>query len=370
MHSATHRQHTKVQERGGIPSLWLRSAATLCIALLLTLLSSSAHGAAMLVGGSTQQGMPGVNASETAVSSAVMHPDGWRLKIKDAAVVQGERVLLGEIAEPIGPMPPALWQKLSGEALWASPPKGRPMNMTRPKIQQAMAHHARELSSLCLYPASMTLQQGGAVLTSEDLRAVAVKTLTPHARNLGGEAHMQDFRLPTSMFLTERDQAVVLEGPYNLTPGRNSLRFAVVDPGGTAVRRSTGTMFLDVWASVPCAGTPLNKDEVLGPDRVQYARKNLAHIKGEIWDGRGGPWRMQRPVPLGQPILQTDVAVVPTVRKGAPVTMVYESKNVMLSIPGEALSDGAHGESVVVRNLQTKKQLRGIVRDAMTVVVR
>ena len=295
---------------------------------------------------------------------------GWRLKIRDAAVVRGETVLLGEIASPIGSIESETWEKLAAVSLWQSPPAGKPMNMTRPKIQQAMAHYAGELSSLCMYPASMTLQQGGAVLDSDDLRNLVVKTLTPQIRTLPGEASLQDFRMPPALFLSRQDQIAELEGPFDLVPGRLSLRIAVKDSDGSVVRRVTGTVFLDVWAEVPCAGVALNKDEVLTPDRVTFVRKNLAHLKGVLWDGRGGPWRMQRPVGLGSPIMQTDVSVIPTVQKGATVTMVYEGKHFILSVPGEAMSDGAFGETITVRNLQSKKQLRATVRDGLTVVVR
>ncbi len=176
--------------------------------------------------------------------------------------------------------------------------------------------------------------------------------------------------MPSALFLSRHDQTVELEGPFDLVPGRLSLRIAVKDPDGSGVRRVTGTVFLDVWAEVPCAGVALNKDEVLTPERVTFVRKNLAHIKGAVWDGRGGPWRMQRPVGLGSPIMQTDVSVIPTVQKGATVTMVYEGKNFTLSVPGEAMSNGAFGETITVRNLQSKKQLRATVRDGLTVVVR
>jgi flagella basal body P-ring formation protein FlgA len=233
-----------------------------------------------------------------------------------------------------------------------------------------MAHYARELSSLCVYPASMTIQRNGAVLDADDLRNLVVKTLTPLVRNLPGEASFQDFRLPSVLFLSADGQAVELEGPLDLVPGRLSLRIAVKDSDGAVVRRVTGTVFLDLWTEVPCAGVPLNKDEALTPERVVFVRKNLAHVKGVVWDGRGGPWRMQRPVMAGQPIMQTDVAVIPTVVKGAPVTMLYIGKNFTLSLPGEALSDGAHGETIAVRNAQSKKQIRATVRDGQTVVVR
>ena len=309
-------------------------------------------------------GLPGVGVGQG------LYDGGWKLKIRDAVAVRGETILLGEIAQPIGSIDQELWRQLSEVPLWPSPPPGKPMNMTRPKIQQAMAYYAKELSSLCVYPVSMVIQQGGLVLDGEALQALVVKTLTPQIRNLPGEASLQDFRLPPALFISSERQVAEVEGPAELLPGRLSLRIAVKDVDGSVVRRVTGTVFLDVWAEVPCADVPLNKDEVLTPERVTFARKNLAHIKGVVWDGRGGPWRMQRPVMGGQPIMQTDVAVIPTVTKGAPVTLMYVGKNFMLRVPGEALSDGASGETIAVRNTQSKKQLRATVRDGQTVIVR
>lgn len=302
--------------------------------------------------------------------ASAAYDGGWQLRLKEAAVIRGESVLLGEIADPIGPIRSEVWAKLSRSVLWPAPPAGRPMNMTRPRIQQAMAQYAGELSSLCLYPASMTLQQGGAVLDADALRNIAVKALTPLLASLPGETSMQDFRLPGYVFISHHGQTVELENLPDPAPGRVPLRFAVKERDGGVVRRLSGTVFVDQWVEVPCAASPLNRDEVLRPERVAYARKNIAHLKGAIWDGRGGPWRMLRAVGTGQPILQTDVAVIPTVQKGATVTMLFEGKNFTLSMPGEALSDGAFGESITVRNLQSKKQLRAMVRDSLTVVVR
>ncbi len=294
----------------------------------------------------------------------------WRLKIKDVAVVAGPSVKLGEIAEPVGPVPPDTWKKLAATELWPSPPEGRPMSMARARVQQGMAAYLGELSSLCVYPATLTLQRGGLVLGEDALRSVVVKALTPHLGALPGESSMQDFRLPQHIFLSHAGQQVDLEGPLALYPGRVSLRLAVKDLDGSVVRRLTGSVFVDSWVEVPCASSPLNRDETLGPERVTFVRKNLAHLKGEPWNGRGGPWRVMRPIGGGQPILQTDLSVVPMVKKGSTITMLYETGNLRLTAAGEALSDGASGESIVVRNLHSKKQTRAVVRDALTVVVR
>ena len=293
----------------------------------------------------------------------------WRLRVKGAAVVAGDTVTLGEIAEPVGEIAGDVWAKLALTPLWASPPAGKPMNMTRPSIQRAMAAYLRELSGLCIYPASLTIQQGGVVYTDMDLRSLVVKTLTPLLGSLPGEGSLQDFRLPGHVFVTHAGQKVELEDVPKLTAGRIPLRFAVLELDGVVLRRLTGSVFLDLWADVPCAGAPVNRDEVLRPEKVSFSRKNLAHMKDTPWDGRGGPWRVTRAIGTGQPILQSDVAVVHSVKKGAHITLAYEGKTVSASMMGEALHDASAGENILVRNLHSKKQLRGVVRDSQTVMV-
>lgn len=298
-------------------------------------------------------------------------PDvAWRLRLKEAAVVSGPNVTLGEIADPVGVIDSRDWSRLAATGLWPSPPEGRPMNMTRPRLQQGMAAYAGELSALCIYPGSMTIQRGGLVLGEGELRAIVVKALTPQLGTLPGESSMQDFRLPAHVFLSHAGQKLELEGPLALSPGRVAIRLAVKELDGGVVRRLTGSVFVDSWMEVPSAASPLNRDEILGPERVTFVRKNLAHLRDEPWNGKGGPWRVMRAIGTGQPILQSDLSVVPTVKKGTKVTMLYESGSLRLSAPGEAMNDGAPGESIAVRNLQSKKQTRGIVRDGLTVVVR
>ena len=295
---------------------------------------------------------------------------GWRIRLLDAAVVSGATVTLGEIAEPVGPISPQAWRELAATPLWPSPTEpGRPMSVNRPRLQQALREALRDTESLCLYPGTLVLQRGGAVLREGDLRALAVRTLTPALAAMPGEASMQDYRLPPYVFLAHPQQQVVVENTA-AAPGRNTLRFAVREVDGSTVRKFTGSAFIDVWADVPCAAHPVNKDEVLTPDKVTHVRKNLAYLREPAWDGRGGPWRLARPVGAEQVIYQSDLSGVPTVRRGSVVMVLYESGSVRLQVQGEAMADGGLGETIPVRNMQSKRQIYAAVKDGGTVVVR
>lgn len=296
----------------------------------------------------------------------------WRVRLFEAAVVEGEHVLLGEVAAPAGPMPGGLWDELSARKLWLSPDEaGRPQTLTRPKLQQAMvAALGKDFAVLCLYPPSMTLQRGGKLYDLPSVQELVVKSLTPRLAALPGESGLSDFRLPGNVFVAAKSQFLALEEPAKAAPGRLSLNFTVREVDGGVVRRLSGTVFIDSWAPVACVTSPLNKGDVLGPEVITYRRKNLAYLREEPWDGTGGPWQAARPIGLDQPILRSDLVYVPTMKRGRVVSLIFESGNVRLSAKVEALADGLGGETIPVRNIQSKRQIYAVVRDEGTVLAR
>ncbi len=312
-----------------------------------------------------------VSPAKPVAAPARDHAQELRIRILDAAIVSGPVVLMGEIAQPVGEYDGAQWQKIAATELWESPgvPK-RPVTMSRQRLQQAMAEHFPKLSDNFIYPNTLALQRGGALLVEQDLAGLTVKTLTPVLAALGGEATMQDYRLPAFVFLSHPQQRAELEVPTKLSGGRITLRFLVKEPDDTIVKKVSGSVFLDYWKEVPCATQPLNKEDLLDPARVTFVRKNMAYLREEPWDGKGGHLRLVRPVGTNQVIYQNDVAQVPFIRKGNTLTLLYEGKTFQVSVRGEAMSDGFPGDNIPVRNLQSNKQVFATVRDQQTVIVK
>ncbi len=314
--------------------------------------------------------LPASGASMPGPEGRTPHEAAWRIRIHEAAAVPGETVRLGDIGEVYGTPPPGVWEKLAARPLWPAPPEaGKPLQINRVRLGKALRQALGEAADLCLLPSGMAIQRGGRVLREDDLRAVVVKDLTPQLRMLDGEAELTDFRLPPYAFLAHEGQRVRLE-PVNPEPGRLSLRFAVLEVDGSPVRRFTGTVMLNVWKNVACAARPLNRGDLLTPEDVIWMRRNLVQLRGELWDGRGGPWQMLRSVGTEQPLYVTDFEPMAMIRKGAVITLLYNRGNVRLSVQAEALADGGPGATIAVRNLQSKKTVYAVVRDPDTVEVK
>lgn len=294
----------------------------------------------------------------------------WRIRFLEAAIVQGDLVRLGEVAVPAGDIPSTEWAKMSERFLWPAPPdNGRAVNMSRPRLQEAVVATMPDLAPYCLFPGSMALQRGGSVLQKDEVQKLVVKYLTPIKGGMPGESTLSDFRIPQQIFLQYPGQEVVVEPQRKIEPGRINFRFIVKEVDGRTVQRISGSAFMDVWADVPSATVPLNKDDLLEASHVGYTKVNLAHLREEPWDGKGGPWRVSRPIGVEQVIYQSDLSYIPTIRKGSMVTLVYQSRTVRLNVQAEAMTDGVVRETIAVRNLQSKKEVYAVVQDGTTVLI-
>lgn len=294
----------------------------------------------------------------------------WRLKIFDAAIVRGDKVLLGEIAEPLGDLAPDKWQELARTELWDSPPElGKPYKINKTNLKSALRNSLGMYADSCLLPNALVLQRGGEVVREDMLRKMAVQYLTPQMNKLDGRCDLTDFRLPAYIFVSSRSQNLVLENTV-VEPGRINLRFAIQEMDGKIVQRFTGSAFLNVWVDTPAAARPLAKGDTLYPQDITFKNVNLAYERAELWDGKGGPWQVTRSLGALDPISVTDLKPLSAIKKGDKATLVYKKNGVHLTVLVEALEDGAMGDTILVRNIDSKKQIYGKVQDSDTLLAK
>ncbi len=295
----------------------------------------------------------------------------WRIKIKEAAITVGPVVKLGEVAEIVGPLDSTKAESLLQAELWIAPSsEGRAMAMRKDKLEDALKFHLRELVQVCIVPDRLVIQRGGAVVEQAELAGVVAKALAPELGQMEGEAKLRDFKLPPFVFLADAaNQIVVEKRNKTIEPGRLSLRLVETRPDGDAVRSIAGSVFVDQWVDAPTARRPLNRDEVLTAVDIEMGRKNAAYLKERVWDGRGGPWVVTRPVGQGQVIYSAGLQPLPMIREGDMVSLVFRGKFVRLEVPALALAGGGYGQAIAVRNLQSNKQILATIRDGSTVEV-
>lgn len=294
----------------------------------------------------------------------------WRLKIMDAACVEGDKVLLGDIAEVYGDVPESIWREMSMKELWASPPDGRSVTVVRSKLKGLLKYYlGPEVAAMCALPSQLSIQKGGLVISGSELKKRISKFVNTRLSGVQGRAELRDFRLPVNVFLADEFERLEITTARDISAGRLPLRLNVITSGGRVRQRLSASVFINLWQSVPCAAHPIRRGAALKPENITFKRKNTAYHQ-QVWDGRGGPWRSTRSLGAGQIISLDCLEPMPAVAKGDKVILVYQSDRIKLSVKALALGDGSVGDDVSVRNLQSNKTVQATVLDEHTVAVR
>lgn len=294
----------------------------------------------------------------------------WRGLVRDAACVKGPEVLLGEIADPVDDAARRQWATLSTIKLWkASDKLGHVVTIPRDKLGQVLKYYMGDAAANLALPSQLTVQTGGRVVGSAELKERIVAFLTPRAKDLGGDVHFKDLQMPNCIFFPNDYDKLVISMNDHLEPGRNEIVLSGMTPDGKVVSRRSAVVFADVWKAVPVAARPLNRMERVTKDKVSFRRMNMAYNR-DVWDGAGGPWRMARTLGRGQVFTMSHLEPVPLIERGEMVTLVYNGRGIRLSIRAEALGEAGVGQRVEVRNPQSNKIVLATVVDGETVVVR
>ena len=312
----------------------------------------------------------GVCLLTALMTASAFAAQGWQVRVKNAVCVHSSQVRLGDIAEPVGSIPAHIWKDLKGRVLWQAPErKGRPMAINRKKLREALDYAlGRQFVDSMILPSRFAMQRGGDIITRSQLREQVEYFVRSRTRGMDGDVRLREFRLPEYIFIPEPSDTINVSSTLDMKPGSNNLQLHVVSPDRQILKRLSATVFLDLWKTVPCAAVPLNRKDILTAESIRYEKKNAAYVKG-AWDGKGGPWRMNRSLGVGQVITMKSLEAAPAIAKGDVVDLVYNHKNIHLTVKAEALEDGKAGEMITVRNLQSKRKVTGEVQSADTVEI-
>lgn len=290
--------------------------------------------------------------------------------VQPLACISKSSVTLRELA--VSDIPEDLWRQIADIPLFPAPKKeGSKERISRKEMQQYLEKQlGPEVAELCTVPSQILIQRGGLFWDQAALRQKIDSFLTPKVAGLSGEIVFRDFQIPTWIFSDKDGRDIKVELARNLAPGRIALRLELQDATGKGIRRFSGSVFMDRWIDVPCALHPIRKgDKVNISTDVQFLRKNEAYLRESVWDGKGGVWRTTRSVGTNQPFYLSSLEPLPVISKGSRCVLRFSGKYIALEVPAIALQDGGIGQTVLVRNLQSKKTVAGRVLSPGVVLV-
>ena len=126
-----------------------------------------------------------------------------------------------------------------------------------------------------------------------------------------------------------------------------------------------------IFADVAVAARPLARGEILAATDVRLEERDITRLPGGFLTALDEVlgMKVRRPLSTGNVIARGAVEAPRLVRRGQIVTLVGGNGPVEIRATGKALSDGAAGDRVRVRNEASRRVVEGVVAEDGTVRV-
>lgn len=212
--------------------------------------------------------------------------------------------------------------------------------------------------------AADAIQSHGSIQKSAE-QFIAEKVLSSHGRAPVARAGSLDSRLR----LKECDEPLQAFQPA----GGRSLGNTTV--GVRCPGTQPWTLYVPVKVSIHdtivVAVRPLSKGAIVQNQDVELLEKDLSVLRSGYYKDLSQVIGKQviRTISMGTAITMPMVKPQLQIKRGQQISLVAESNGLKVRMTGEALTDGASGERIQVRNLSTRKVVEGIVHSATTVQI-
>lgn len=297
------------------------------------------------------------------------------ISVRSDVVVNEKRLKLLDFCEP--DRIPEEWKSLlAGVDLGPAPEVGREMDF---KPQQIARHLERLLSGQGLdpkaaeirFPERITVSRLQTVITRERIEEIYREFLLSKVSwktedlSIGQISFNSIPALPAGQLNVETTAS-----PHERFMGDVSVTMHFyVD--GREVRNMRVSGKLDRYQEVIHSVRAMKRNEVIAEADIQSVRVNIAAHPDRYLTERDQVVgkKLLSSIRPNQPFSSRDLDQPSLVKRGDPVTIVYQQEGIRLSTRGEVKESGGQGDRVRIRNVESKKNILCQVIDAQTVEV-
>lgn len=275
----------------------------------------------------------------------------WVCCLPDTATVTGEVARLGDLARGDVPAAAAKLVILSGGQ------PGTVMPVSRQAVLRCLVGAGLAAGVSFSGAVQSHVRFAGRQLEAAELGAAMkalLDPLVPPAQE-GAPAPWYELEPPTGGVTVSGAWELQLRQLGWLVPGRNQIRFSIIDDLGAA-DLGAGVVF-HACEEVARVQRPIRRDEVLQPDMFQWEWADLAEGRQERVMGRGAlaDACAARALTPGQYLQEQDIKPVPVVRSGDAVDLQVVRGSVEVTVKAQARREGCVGQTIPVRNELTGK---------------
>jgi len=146
---------------------------------------------------------------------------------------------------------------------------------------------------------------------------------------------------------------------------------AIVSVNGIEKNNVQLYSWVDVFESVVCTSRGLKRKDIIKKDDVSLERKNISHMPPDTISelSKVVGLMIKHNVKAGTCLKGWMLEKSPVVERGDLVTIMAESDDLKVTVPGRVMEKGYLGELVRVRNAMSKKEVYARVINNLTVMV-
>ena len=146
---------------------------------------------------------------------------------------------------------------------------------------------------------------------------------------------------------------------------------AIISVDGIARNKVRLSGWVDIFDYVVCTCRNLKKGEIIKKDDVYLAQKNISHLSPDILTdmSKAVGLMVKHTVKADTCLKEWMLKKPPIVERGDMITILAESGNLRVTVPGRVLAKGHMGELIRVQNLMSKKVIYARIINSSTVMV-
>lgn len=282
------------------------------------------------------------------------------------AQVDGSGIHLDQILEP------AKGETVPHLRIADAPLPGKVVALTRARILGAIREQ-KDLDAPALLSGAESVKVTRRMRRLEDAEALELVESVLQRDLVGqrGELELRWSRPWTPVTIPDDPLKVrIIDMPLSGLSGNFVLKFEL-SAGASVLGTWSAGVQAQVWREVWVTRAPLARGQGVRDADLVLEKRDVLTFKEELvaLDPNDGRLEFARAIPAGSPIFARMVRVRPVIRRGQVVEALIEDGTLQIGAKVEVLEDGAPGQFVRVRNLQSRREFKGKVRDEETVLV-
>ncbi|MBT8368014.1 MAG: flagellar basal body P-ring formation protein FlgA [Deltaproteobacteria bacterium] len=294
-----------------------------------------------------------------------------RVSVSSSTLVDGERILLGEIAKIEGD-DPILIKRLNRVDIGQAPLPGKKREIQASAFNRCLKQDRIDPSHLVMHlPAKVIVERSLVEISAAKIKALVSDYISKNLlRNLN-DAGIKDIRVTESLRLPGGRIT------YTVKPSRNNdimgkIPFTVnFEVNGKFYKRIWAMATVEVFSNVVMTKKPLGRHKPITEDDIELQKLDLAKLPSDvITDPEVVLGQRTRRAIGSQTVLRSNlVEFPPLVKRGDVVVIIVESAGFKITALGQVKKKGRLGDRIPVINFDSKKILYARVVDSNTVKV-